>query len=54
MEILPGIGRVEKISGKHEIFSGHCTKKAGQDTTFKQGQIKMGQKGDPFACHAFQ
>ena len=23
MEILPGIGRVEKISGKHEIFSGH-------------------------------
>ena len=34
MEILPGIGRVEKISGKHEIFSGHCMKKAGQDTTY--------------------
>ena len=29
MEILPGIGRVEKISGKHEIFSGHCMKKSG-------------------------
>ena len=33
MEILPGIGRLEKISGKHEIISGHCMKKAGQDTT---------------------
>ena len=33
MEILPGIGRLEKFSGKHEIISGHCMKKAGQDTT---------------------
>ena len=33
MEIFPGIGRLEKISGKHEIISGHCMKKAGQDTT---------------------
>ena len=33
MEILPGIGRLEKNSGKHEIISGHCMKKAGQVTT---------------------
>ena len=33
MEILPGIGRLEKISGKREIISGHCMKKGGQDTT---------------------
>ena len=34
MEILPGIGRLEKSSGKYEIISGHCMKKAGQDTTY--------------------
>ena len=33
MEILPGIGRLKITSGKHEIISGHCRKKAGQDTT---------------------
>ena len=33
MKILPGNGSLEKISGKHEITSGHCRKKAGQDTT---------------------
>ena len=33
MEMLPGIGTLQKISGKHEIISGHCMKKVGQDTT---------------------
>ena len=33
MEILPGIGRLEKNSAKHEIISGHCMKKSGQVTT---------------------
>ena len=33
MEIFPGIGKLEKISGKDEIIPGHCMKKTVQDTT---------------------
>ena len=55
MENLPGIGRLEKLSGKHEIISGHCMKKRDKKLlSLKEGQTKLRQKGDPFARHAFQ